>query len=171
MATLQMSVIGGLQPDTSGDIYPSFLSIELTLGNLSPGRVPCIVMDYPTGADIGGELAFTVPQNYAGSPVLVIRGVLDGTSTDTIAFGCQQIARDDNETADIAYDAEDLANTDLNISGHADEDVFEETITITPAAAWTTGDLVFLWFFRDNSVDDTTINFLLTDLLIQYSDT
>lgn len=169
MATLQMSIIGGFLPDTSGDIYPSFLNIELTLGTLSPGHIPCMVMDYPTGSDIGGELVFTVPQNYSGSPVLVIRGVLDGTPANVLAFGAQQLSRDDSEAADTAYEAEDTASNST-WTGYADEDFYEETITLTPASAYAAGDSVLLYFYRDDSTDTTTFNFLLTDLLFQYSD-
>jgi hypothetical protein len=165
-----MSIIGGFQPDTSGDIYPSFLSIELALGNLSPGRVPCYVMEYPTGSDIGGELIFTVPQNYAGLPVLVIKGVIDGTPANALAFGCQQLARADSESVDTAYEAEDTASNSV-WTGYVDEDEYDETITITPAAAWNPGEKVLLNFYRDDNVDTTTWNFLLLDLLIQYSDT
>lgn len=169
MATIEMPIFGRFQPDTSGDVHPSFLDIEMTMANAK--RIDCMVMEYPTGSDIGGELAFTIPQNYAGSPALVIKGVLDGTAANTLAFGAQQIAVGDDETVDVAYETEDLANTDLDVSGHADEDLLEETITLTPSAAFQPGDLVFLRFYRDDSVDDTTIDFLLTDLLFQYSDT
>lgn len=170
MATYQMSLFGRFQPDTSGDIYPSFLDVELALGNLSPGHIDCMVMEYPTGSDIGGELVFTVPQNYAGSPVLVIKGVIDGTPANVLAFGCQQIAVADSETVDVAYEAEDTASNST-WTGYADEDEYDETITITPAAAWNPGEKVFLYFYRDDGTDTTTWNFLLLDLLIQYSDT
>lgn len=168
MTTFQMSVIGAAQPDSSGDIYPSFLDVELSLGNLSPGHIMCYVMAYPTGADIGMEGAFTVPQNYAGSPVWYIKGVLDGAPSGTMAFGLQQVSVDDNESADVAYEAEDLASNAAWT--HADEDMYEETITMTPSAAYLPGDTVFFRFFRDNSVDSTTINFDCTDVLFQYSD-
>lgn len=170
MTTFPMSVYGRFQPDSSGEVYPSFLDVELALGNLSPGRIDCMVMSYPTGSDIGGELVFTVPQNYAGSPVLVIKGVIDGTPANTLAFGCQQIAVADSETIDVAYEAEDTASNST-WTGYADEDEYDESITITPAAAWNPGEKVLLYFYRDDDVDDTTWNFLLLDLLIQYSDT
>jgi hypothetical protein len=165
-----MSIMGAFQPDTSGDVYPSFLDVELALGTLSPGHIPCYVMEYPTGSDIGGEGAFTVPQNYAGSPVWVIKGVIDGTPASVLAFGLQQLSRDDSEAADTAYEAEDTASNST-WTGYADEDMYEETITITPSAAYQPGDTVFFYFYRDDSADTTTWNFLLTDLLFQYSDT
>lgn len=167
MTTLQQSIFGRLQPDTSGDVDPSFLDVELSMTNAK--HIDCMVMEYPTGSDIGGELVFTVPQNYAGSPVLVIRGVLDGTPANVLAFGAQQLSRDDSESADAAYEAEDTASNST-WTGYADEDHYEETITLTPAAAYVAGDEVHLKFYRDDSVDTTTFIFLLTDLLFQYSD-
>ena len=75
MATLQLPILGAtLGLDGSGDIYPSTLDAELTLTNAK--LQVCSVMDFPTGSDIGFEVAFTVPQNYAGSPVIVIKASL-----------------------------------------------------------------------------------------------
>jgi hypothetical protein len=154
-------------PDTSGDVYFSQLDIEMSLTNTK--LQSCLVMEYPTGSDIGFELAFTVPQDYSGSPVLVIKGVLDGTPANVLAFGAQQLSRDDSEAVDTAYEAEDTASNST-WTGYADEDMYEETITLTPAAAYVAGDTVYLSFYRDDSADTTTFNFLLTDLLFQYSD-
>lgn len=167
MATFEMPIGFGM-PDTSGDIYPSKISIELTMTNAKDQD--CLMMEFPTGSDIGISVMFTIPQNYAGSPVLVIKGILDGTPANVLAFGAQQLGRDDSEAVDTAYETEDLANNST-WTGYADEDMYEETITLTPASAYVAGDTVFLFFYRDDSVDDTTFNFLLTDLLFQYSDT
>lgn len=171
MATFRLPIFGRLMPDASGDVWPSFLNAELTLGSLSPGNIDCIVMEYPTGSDIGGELQFEIPQNYAGSPVLVIKGVIDGSPANEMAFGCRQVSRSDDDTIDVAYETEDTAFTDLDTSGHADEDLLEETIAITPSSAYQPGGTVLLHFYRDDDVDTTTLNFLLTDLLFEYGDT
>lgn len=168
MATFQLPILGmTLGLDASGDIYPSILNVEMTLTNAKLQQ--CIVMEYPTGSDIGFEVAFTVPQNYAGTPVLVIKGVLDGAPANVLAFGAQQLSRDDNEAVDTVYEAEDTASNST-WTDYADEDMYEETITLTPAAAYVVGDTVLLKFYRDDSVDTTTFNFLLTDLLFQYAD-
>lgn len=169
MATFRKPILGmSLNPDSSGDVYPSTLDAELTLTN-AKGQ-GCIVMEFPTGSDIGFELEFEVPQNYAGSPVLVIKGVIDGTPANTLAFGAQQLSRADSEAADTAYETEDTASNGT-WTGYADEDYYEETITLTPASAYQPADQVQLSVYRDDSVDDTTFNFLLTNLLFQYSDT
>ena len=171
MATFEMPILGAsFMPDTSGDVYPSKVSIELTLTNAKDQG--CVMMEYPTGSDIGFSVSFTIPTSppYAGSPVLVIKGILDGTPANVLAFGAQQLSRADSELVDTAYEAEDLAENNT-WTGYVDEDMYEETLALTPASAYVAGDTVFLWFFRDDSEDTTTFNFLLTDLLFQYSDT
>lgn len=167
MTTFQMPIGFGL-PDTSGDIYTSKISIELSMTNAKDED--CLMMEYPTGSDIGTNLVFTIPQNYAGTPVIMVKGIIDGTPANICAFGLQQLGRDDSEAVDTAYEAEDLANNST-WTGYADEDMYEETIVPTPASAYVAGDTVFLWFFRDNDQDTTTFNFLVTDILFQYSDT
>ena len=166
MATFQMPLGFGM-PDTSGDIYITKLSVELTMSNAKDQD--CLMMEYPTGSDIGTNIVFTIPQNYAGSPVIMVKGVLDGTPANDFAVGAQQLGRDDSEAIDVAYETEDLAENGT-WTGYADEDMYELTVTLTPASAYAAGDTVFLWFFRDDDQDTTTFNFLVTDILFQYSD-
>lgn len=168
MATQEKHLLGAsLGLDASGDIFPSILDVEMTLTNAKLQN--CIVMEFPTGSDIGFELSFVVPPDYVGSPVLVIRGVLNGTPASVLAFGAQQVSVDDSETVDVAYETEDLASNST-WTGYAAEEMYEETITLTPASAYVAGDTVYLSFYRDDSVDTTTFDFLLTDLAFQYSD-
>ena len=168
MATFEMPVLGAsFSPDTSGDIYPSLVSAELAMTNAKDQA--CVMMEFPTGSDIGFSVAFTVPQNYVGTPVLLIKGIIDGTPANVLAFGAQQLGRDDSEAIDTAYETQDLANNST-WTGYANEDMYEDAITLTPASAYVAGDTVFLWFYRDDSVDTTTFNFLLTDLIFQYAD-
>ena len=164
--TIQIPILNHTLSYDSG-VYPSKLSSELTLTN---GKTQiCTVMPFPTGSDLGLEVAFTIPQNYSADPVLVIKGVLDGSPANVLAFAAQQLSRDDSEAVDTAYEAEDTASNST-WTGYADEDMYEETITLTPASAYQAGDTVFLKFYRDDSADTTTFNFLLTDLLFQYTE-
>lgn len=164
--TTQIPILGNSLAFDNG-VYPSKLNAELTLTNNK--NQLCIVMPYPTGSDLGIELSFTVPQNYSGSPVLVIKGILDGTPANVLAFGCQQVSAADSETVDVAYEAEDLTNNST-WTGYANEDHFFTLITLTPSSAYVAGDMVYLKLYRDDSVDTTTFNFLLTDLLFQYAE-
>lgn len=148
-------------------VYMSKLNAELSLTN--DKAQTCIVLPYPAGADLGISGQFDVPQNYAGTPVMVAKVVIDGTPANTLGIGAQQIAVDDSETVDVAYETEDLANKS-SWTGYADEEQLEITITLTPASAYQPGDTVFYRFYRDDNVDTQTINVLLIDLLFRYSD-
>lgn len=166
MATHEMPVGLG-QPDTSGEVFPSLLSVELAT---SAKRQECMVFQSPSGSDPSVELAFRIPQNYAGSPVIVLRGVIDGTPANTLGVRAQQLSRDVSEGNATAYETEDTASN-ATWTGYADEDEYEETIALTPDAAYVAGDTIYLQVGRDDSADDSAVNFLVTEIFFQYSDT
>lgn len=163
MAT-QISVIGSFSPDTG--VYLSKLSSQMTLTNTKPQF--CWVFVFPTGADIGGHLLFDVPSNYASTPVLVLRGVIDGTPANTLGVGAQLLERDVSASVDTAYEAEDTASN-ATWTGYADEDEYEITITLTPSSAFTPGRTVYIKVYRDDSVDTTTWDFLVTNIYFRYN--
>ena len=74
-----------------------------------------------------------------------------------------------SETVDVAYGTEDLASNST-WTGLSDEEIYIETITLTPAAAFVAGDLVLMKFYRDDSVDTSTFDFILMDLLFEYTE-
>lgn len=166
MATHRMPLPLG-QPDASGSVYPSLLSIELSLTNSK--KIPCMVMLAPTGSDIFCELAFKIPKNYVGTPKLVITGVIDGTPANVFGITTQQVSVDDSETADVAYETEDTASNST-WTGYADEDMYEISVPLTPASAYVPDDTVLLKYGRDDSVDTQTIAFLVTGLEFEYAD-
>lgn len=169
MATREMPILGAFTaPDASGDIFQEPAENAMTLGTAAFGTLLVFTMLAPTGADIGIYGKFTVPPDYAGSPVLVIRGAL-GEAANTLGFGFQQVSREHSETIDVAFEVEDLANN-ATWTGLVAEDIYEETITITPSAAYVAGDEVFFFFYRDDSVDTQTGEFHMTGLNFQYSD-
>jgi hypothetical protein len=156
------------RPDASGEVFESTLEQELALATAVFGVTPAWVMQAPTGSDIGFYGAFKIPQNYVGTPKLVIRGVLEG-NTGTKGFGLQQTGGiADNEPIDVAYEAEDVSSGVT--TGHAAEDMYEEIITITPTSAYVVDDTVFFFFFLDDSVDTQTTEFYLTGLFFRYDD-
>ena len=169
MATHDLPILNAnMMPDSSGDVWMDTVENIITMGTNNDVKAMAVCMEYPTGSDIGFYGKFTVPQNYVDTPMIVIRGILDGNS-GTMAFGIKAtpgIA--DNETADVAYETEDLAEAD--ISGWSDEDAYEQIITLTPAAAYSPGDDVYFFFFRDDDQDTTTVVFALTGLLFRYND-
>lgn len=163
--TLQHPIIGGFSPDAG--VYWSKLSAELSLTNAK--QQFCWVLPAPTGADLGGEVSFTVPDNYSSTPVLVLRGVIDGTPANVLGVGAQLLQRDVGESVDTAYEAEDTASNST-WTGYADEEEYEIAITLTPSAAFVAGRTVLLRLYRDDSVDTQTINFLMTNLLFRYTE-
>lgn len=166
MVTIRIPILNHtLAPDVG--VYVSKLSSQLSLTNVK--NQLCVVMPFPTGADLGFEVSFVVPENYSADPVLVIRGVIDGTPANVLAFGAQQLSRADSEAVDTAYETEDVASNST-WTGYADEDEYVEALALTPASAYAAGDEVYLKFYRDDSVDTQTIDFLLTHLEFQYTE-
>lgn len=165
MAT-QLLPLGMGTPVDSG-VYQSLMNAELTMTNAKV--VPVTVLPFPTGSDLGVSLAFRIPETYVDTPALVIRGVINGTPASTFAVGVQQLGRADSEAVDTAYETEDTA-TNATWTGYADEDEYEISITLTPAAAYVAGDTVYLYVYRDDSADTTTWDFLLTGLFFSYAD-
>jgi hypothetical protein len=125
------------------------------------------------GTDEGVWIKFTVPKNYVGTPVLVIRGMLDGAPSagHDLGFGFRKRAVADNESADGSFDAEQTFQS-LDISTHADEDEFEATITLT-GGDYAVDDSVFGYVYIDASGTTYTGNFLLyseDSIFFQYAD-
>ncbi len=166
MATFTLSILNNTLNFDAG-VYPSTLDAEMSLTNNKYQST--IVMPYPTGADVGIHGLFEIPQNYVGTPVIKATFVIDGTPANTFGIGFQQLTVADNATIDAAYEAEDTANN-ATWTGYADEEVYRISITITPTATYTAGNIVLWYFYRDDSVDTTTFNVLLTSLVFQYAD-
>ncbi len=144
---------------------------QLSLAN-SPGEEGCIVLPAAAtiAADTGIRGNFTVPQNYSSTPVLVIRGILDGApSTLVIAFGAQMLPLADDEAYDAALGTQDIASA--SSVSQADEDIYEETITLTNAGTFVAGDVVPYFVYIDDSVHTYTGKFLLTGLFFRYTTT
>ena len=171
MANHELTILNAnCAPDSSGKVFFAPLETVLSLGTATFGTTLGCVMGFPTGSDVGIYGKFTIPRNYVGTPVLVIRGVLDGTPANVLGFGLQQTGGiADSEAVDIAYEAEDVASNST-WTGYADEDMYEETIAITPTSAYAIGDEVFFFFYRDDSVDTQTTDFILTGLAFRFAD-
>lgn len=153
------------RPDAG--VYISALDSELSLTNAK--RQLCLVMPAPSGSDIGAETVFTVPANYVGTPKLVLRGIIDGTPANVFGIGAQLLERNLSDSIDTAYEGEDTASNST-WTGYADEDEYELAITLTPSAAFTVLRQVYIRYYRDDSVDTQTINFLLTGLYFEFAD-
>lgn len=166
-----MSVLSEVNMDTG--VFASLVSAQITAATApSIGTQICYVMN-DGGADEGVYFRFPIPRNYVGTPVLVIKGVLDGApgAADILAVGFRKRAVANNEVADGTFDAEQIASETIGTNGtsHSDEDSYEETITLT-AGDYAIDDEVFGYLYIDASVQTYAGNFLLTDVLFQYND-
>lgn len=164
--TQEIDITGAFRGFDVG-VYESVLSSELTLTNAKAQH--CYVYPAPTGSDIGMSGNFKIPSNYASTPVLVIRGIIDGTPANVLGWAATFLELNTSETVDAAYEAEDAAsNSDW--TGYADEEEFELTIALTPASAFTPGRTLYIRDYRDDSVDSQTINFLVTYKGFRYTE-
>ena len=169
MATHDIPILGAMTvPDNSGTCF--FQPLETGVATAAANLLNLVLtMEFPTGTDLGVYGKFNIPQNYVDTPLLIIRGVIEGV-TGVLAFGVECVGGvADSETVDAAFETADLAENST-WTGYADEEMYEETITMTPAAAYVAGDEVFFHFFRDDSQDTTTFDFHVTGLLFRYND-
>lgn len=149
-------------------IYPAKVNDMMTVTN--GGEDMCIVMADGGAVDVGLNGSFVVPTDYAGSPVLLIRGVIDAAATPTgvLAFGMNILGRSDSELYDTAKDGEDTASIST-WTGYIDEDYLVLSMTLsTPTLV--AGESVNYEFYLDDSALTYAGNFLLKSLGFQYSD-
>lgn len=170
MATLRKSV--KIESVDAG-VSPSRIANELSLTNATIGNLPCWVLA-DGGSDEGVYAKVEIPKNYVGSAVLAIKGILDGTpgASDTLGFGVTGLARADNEPVDTAFGSEDAASATIgsNGSNHANEDLYEETITLTNLGTLAVDDELYLYVYLDASGTTYAGNFLLNSIELQYAD-
>lgn len=127
------------------------------------------------GSDEGVYINVDIPDNYASTPIIVVRGILDGVpgASDVLAFSVKSrngVAN--NGAADAAtFPTEDLASATIGSSGtnHSNEDYYEEEIALTTTFA--AGDALDAYVAIDASVNGYLGNFLLTDVFFKYTTT
>ena len=167
MATNRLPILG---PATIPDDGPFFAPIKTQIAeaNVNAGEL-ALVLDCDPASDLGVRGSFSVPKDFASAPVLVIRGIIDGTvGTEDIHTGITLLGRADNEAYDTAHEAEDIESFQSN--AYADEDIFEETIALTVTLA-IDDDVNFHFFIDSSPATPFTGNILVTGLYFQYTTT
>lgn len=149
--------------DLSGDVYYGKVSNYLTLTN--PKNFNCHVFEPPSGADIAVEGVFRVPDIYVSTPKVIVGGYFVGAPANTFGMGFELLGRAVSENVDTAFEAADLAS-ESTWSGISDKDYFELVIDLTVTLA--PFDTVPYKCFRDDSVDNQSQRFLMTDLEFQF---
>lgn len=169
MTAREISIINAtFRPDGTADMFPADIDSQLTLTNTQHQQV--FVMKDPGGSgDSGWYGEFSVPLEYVDTPTIRVRGKLDGTPANTLAFFFSSRPIADTEAIDQAYADTDLAEN-ATWTSYSDEDEFEITITVTPTAAFVPKDTVPFLFGIDDSQQSFTGNFLLTGLFFGFDD-
>lgn len=167
MATHRLPIMGAMTvPDSTGECFLSAIDTQITIGTGAMKNLAMTLKD-PT-ADTGFYGVFQVPQNYVGTPKVVVVGVLDGTPGATsVDFEFSYLTRVDNEAVDAAWEESVTFDTGAT-SGWADEDIVEDSGTCS--ANFTAGDTVLYYFKRDQGTDDFNGDFHVLGLYFEYAD-
>lgn len=167
MATHRLSITGAMTlPDSTGECYMSPVSVEMSLATGLMKNLAITLKD-PT-ADTGFYGVFEVPQNYVGTPVIAVTGVLDGTvGATSVDFEFSYLTRADNETIEAAWEESVTFDTG-NTNGWTTEDLLTDSASLS--ANFTAGDTVFYYFKRDQGTDDFVGDFHVVGLYFQYAD-
>lgn len=175
MATHRPSMIGfGTVPDDSDNVFPAPIDTQITVTGAEGDDIVFVMPDPNGGGDHGIKGRYRIPKNYAGTPKVVVRYILDGTpaATANVNLGIKMLGRADNEGYDNALGTEATSVKNVGSGGGAytDEDVVEQEITITETIA-IDDDVWFFFYIDDSGTNPYTGTILLTDLIFQYSDT
>lgn len=164
----RISLFGTMRPNAGA--FFDLVSGQITSATTpSVGDTLCLVL--PAGGDYGGHGRFDMP-GFSGTPTVVFKGILDGApgAADTLGFGFRKYAAADNETGDATFAAEQTVSATIgsNGSGHANEDVVVLAVTLTPGD-YAAGDEVQFFAYIDDSGSSYAGNFLLQDVLLDYT--
>lgn len=167
MATHRLPIMGAMTiPDATGECYMAPLSVEMALGIGLMKNLGMVLKD--PSADTGFYGVFEVPQNYVGTPVIAVAGVLDGTvGATSVDFEFSYLTRVDNETIEAAWEESVQFDTG-NTNGWTTEDLLTDSASL--GANFTAGDTVFYYFKRDQGTDDFNGDFHVVGLYFQYAD-
>lgn len=158
------------RPDAN--CFPDLVSNQITATNEIGNFLAYVLAD--GGADEGVYVQWRVPQNYVGTPRIRVTGILDGApgAAETLGFGIKGLSRADNEAADTAFSAEDVASATIGSGGtnHSNEDAYEEEIALSNLSGLAAGEMVYAYVFLDASATSYAGNFLLTDIAFVYAD-
>lgn len=166
MATARIPIMGAVTvPDNSGDVYPSRVDSELTLGT-SALYTGCIVFEEPSGTDLYLYGSFTVPNNYSSGGTIRVTSISDGSNTGTVSWGFQHNIHGDDDAFDVAAEtATEWTDTSL-----ADEDVMIST-SGSLNGTFVAGEIVPFRFYREDGSDTCTDNMLVLNIEFEYTTT
>jgi len=169
VATFDLPILNGFTlPDTNGNTYWEPASVNFGANDLVPHMILAFTSQ-SAREGIGGK--FRVPQNYVGTPILVIEWASTPTTGDVVwDFEHTSISGDGTETADpAAHDRTTETVTDT-VGGTAR---FKMRTTITLVAGdYAANDEVLYEFYRDaaDAADTLAASGWLFNLIFRFND-
>ena len=167
MTTRTHSIFNINSRPEGGDCYFNNIVNEMTLTTF-PGEQDVLVFKDPS-ADVGIYGTFEVPAGYIDTANILLKGLLRGTvSTTVAAFEFNYRSSDDNESIEQAWQETKTFNTG-NTNGWSDEDwIFFSAALVD--GNFSPGDMVSFYLARDVSEDTFVGNLLVADAFLQYND-
>lgn len=165
MATFQTSILGvNTREDNSGNVFVEPFSVKATNDLFSPD----VAIFNDSGTRIGLRGVFRVPQNYVGSPAILIEWTSTATSGNVVwDFDYRAIAT--GESLDPSTVQEAATVTDAAPASAMNRESASISLTGANLAA---GDLVLFELFRDgaNGSDTMAAAAILMHAYFQYAD-
>lgn len=162
MATRRISIIGSLNPDTSGNAWWEPSSLALT-----NDRFPGLVLRFKdTATKVKASGSFSVPKDYVGTPKIIVIWATSATSGNAI-WDADTKAIAAGESMDPATD-DDTATVTTAAPGTA---FLQAVSSMTLTGTYVADDLVQLSLGRDGASSDTiAADLLVWDVLFEYAD-
>jgi len=163
MATHRISIFGvGSIPDTSGEVFSERYDVTDTAAVWKG----LILAFKDSGTKDGISGSFPVPQNYVGSPKLVVVWTANATS-GTVVFDWSVLPRSAGDDMGAGWDRE--TETDSTTKGGTafTQEVNEITLT---AGDYVAGDEVLFELFRDTITDTMAAKCLVFNAYFEYAD-
>jgi len=166
VATHEISILGNVLPDTSGNVFPEAYSIKAT--NDQWRHPHWIFLDTATRDLLYGS--FTVPQNYVGGATIVIIWTSTAITGNVVwDFDYRTVAGDDANSLDQTGTEEAVTVTDA--APGATDRRLRVIISLT-AGNFAAGETVEFLFARDGVAAGDTMAAAaqVVELLLSYSD-
>lgn len=167
MATQTIPILGRLHYGSNGAAYPQNYVVENS-GTTQNAIVP-LFEDAATGTI---SLTFMVPEDYAGSPVLVIGWTSETTAGNVRFEAVHRVMTAGSTLLDTATTPSAVTQTlDTSSKPGAASQYEEDTISLT-STGYAAGKLIHLAFSRlgGHANDTKAASITLWDLSFQYSD-
>jgi len=165
MATFRIPILGfSTKPDSSGDVFPEPASVKGT--NDFFDQLVWVFNDSGVKDSLYG--IFQVPQNYVGTPKVVVEWTSTATSGNTV-LDCDYRAVAIGESLDQATAQESITVTD---AAPGTTDLMQEALMTATAGNFAIGDMVQFILSRDGASASDTLSAAITvvGVYFEYTD-